>query len=115
MVSADVKPYDQSDGQLEPRGGLNKEVELGSHGELDNPLLQVSTVGSLGTVFVSVPRATVQRASCFALAGEVPDTLTSAVLVVAVLFFCGLERFGRAIHMYPILVPASTALEKTRR
>ena len=87
MVLADVKPYNQSDGQLEPRGGLNKEVELGSHGELDNPLLQVSTVGSLGTVFVSVPRATVQRASCFAPAGEVPDTLTSAVLVVAALFF----------------------------
>ena len=62
-------------------------MELGSHTELDCPLLQVSTAGSLDTVFVTLFRAAVERACCgvhkLLRTGEVPTTLTSIVLVVA--------------------------------
>ena len=66
-------------------------------------LLQVSTVGSLGTVFVSVFSTTVKRTSCgvhmLLYTGEVPSTLMSIVLAVAVGLscFCGSDRFGQAI------------------
>ena len=36
----------------EPRSSLNREMELGSHSELDSPLFQVSAAGSPDTVFV---------------------------------------------------------------
>ena len=68
------------------------EAELGYHSELDNPLLRVSTVGSLGTVFVAVFLTTVERARCKVhkclCTCEVPIILMSIVLVDAVGLSC---------------------------
>ena len=70
----------------EPRSGLKREVELGSRGELDDPLLQVSTAGSPDSFFVAVSRTTVERVSCrehkLLRAGEVLSILTAIVLSV---------------------------------
>ena len=48
----------------QPRSGTKREVELGSHCELDRPLLQVSTAACLDAVFVTVFRAAVERENC---------------------------------------------------
>ena len=58
----------------------SREMELGSHGELDNPLLQLFLNGSFSdTVFVTLLRTAVETAvsgvahtSCLALAGSRP-------------------------------------------
>ena len=72
----------------DPRSGLKREVELGSRGELGDPLLQVSTAGSPDSFFVAVSRTTVERVSCrehrLLRAGEVLTTFTAIVQVVNV-------------------------------
>ena len=43
---------------------MKREVELGSHSEMGCLLLQVSTVGFSGSVFETLFRTAVERASC---------------------------------------------------
>ena len=68
------------------------EVELGSHSELDSALLQVSTAGSPDSVFGTLFRTAVQRASCevqkLLRTGRVPTIFISIVPVVADGLFC---------------------------
>ena len=70
-------------GSTEPWNDLKKEVELGSHSELDCPLLQLSTAGfsdsaSLREVF----RTGVETSICGVHTGEVPTTLIPIALAV---------------------------------
>ena len=87
----------------EHRSGLKKEVELGCHGEVDCPLLQVSASSFFFlllfySVFVTLFRTAVVRTSRgmhkLLGTGGVPTFLTFIVLAVAdALFgFCGPER-----------------------
>ena len=48
----------------EPRNGLNIEVELGSDGDLNCPLLQVPAAACPDSVFVTLFRTGVERTSC---------------------------------------------------
>ena len=94
MVSLDVKQHfnqtvlslrAQERSEHGGRDGLD-------HSELDNPLLRVSTAGSLGTVFVAVFLTTVERARCKVhkclCTCKVPIILMSIVLVDAVGLSC---------------------------
>ena len=66
---------------------MKREVELGSHSELDCLLLQIPTAGLLDSVFVTLFHTAVERANCgvykLLCTGRVPTSLTFIVLVVA--------------------------------
>ena len=88
---------------------MNREVELGSHGELDSLLLPVSTVGALVSVFVTVFRTAIQfkeqvaeYTSCFPLEQHL---LVWWWLTVGLSCFCGSEHVGPAIHWYLLPPP----------
>jgi len=66
---------------------MKREVELGSHSELDYLLLQIPTPGLSDSVFVTLFCTAVEKASCrvhkLLCNGGVPTYFTFIVLVVA--------------------------------
>ena len=85
-----------------------REVELGSHRELDNLLLQVSTVASgtlsLSICFAQFVETAISEAHKVALHWQGPHLLNITVLAVADVLF-GLCRSERADELFRSLPP----------
>ena len=101
----------------QPRTGVKREVELGSHSQLDSPLLQLSTAGCRDSVLVTLFRTAVQKTSCevdkLLRKSGVPTSLTATGLLVADGLFglCGSERLGRAARRYQPRQPTKLVFE----